>query len=309
MSSFALWFDKCTTNPAEDFADVHFNLWNLHYRKAQPPCLDVGIKIKKPNNFSKIYLYLPFEISKNQLEDLGVALKESDILCTVFNEDYSLVQSAQSKVLKVMSNTGKEQINIYCLDVESDIRIENKYDGTLISFSRPEALKDSNDIEYYRFRINSIKLNCIIKKYSPKNIFLQSAFSVQEAIDFRFNDYRSLPLSLVEEIRKGNGYKIGKVHFLLITEADVDLDFCSVSPSARELEYNVWKKYYKKLGNKKVVAYHWKVKSENNEKLIENCIMFVKNKVHKCNFLTIGLYLFIAGGLAVLFNFISNLLF
>ena len=110
----------------------------------------------------------------------------------------------------------------------------------------------------------------IIKSYKPQNVFLQSAFSISEAIDFRFNDYRSLPLSLLEEIRNGNSYSIGKVHFLLITESDVDLVFYSATPSARELEPSVWNKYYEKLCGKKVVAYHWKVKSESKGKLIEN---------------------------------------
>lgn len=309
MSSFALWFDKDTTADKDFFADIHFNLWNLHYRKAQPPCLDIGIKIYSPQNYSKIYMYVPFAIENNDIEDLGKHLKESDILCTVFNEDFSLIQTPKSKVLKVESNTGKTKINIYCLDIETDISIEHKYDGTLISFSRPEVLKGAGEIEYYRFRINSAHMKNIIKSYKPKNVFLQSAFSISEAIDFRFNDYRSLPLSLLEEIRNGNSYSIGKVHFLLITESDVDLVFYSSSPSARELEPSVWNKYYEKLCGKKVVAYHWKVKSESKGKLIENCIMFVKSKVHKCNFLTILLYLLIAGGLAVFFNYISSLLF
>ena len=89
MSSFALWFDKDTTTDKDFFADIHFNLWNLHYRKAQPPCLDIGIKIYSPQKYSKIYMYVPFLIDNKDIEDLGKHLKESDILCTVFNEDYS----------------------------------------------------------------------------------------------------------------------------------------------------------------------------------------------------------------------------
>lgn len=140
-------------------------------------------------------------------------------------------------------------------------------------------------------------------------MFLQSAFSVSEAIDFRFNDYRSLPSSLLEEVRGKSNYNISKVHFLLVTEADVDLQFSSITPTARELESHVWNKYYKRLFNSKVVAYHWKFKSDNNDKFIENCIMFVKTKIHKCNVLTILIYILIAGLLAILFNYISHLLF
>ena len=309
MNSFALWFDSSRVEMDDFTADVHFNLWNLHYRKAKPPFLDVGIRIKEPKGYSKVYFFVPWEISKENITDLGQYLRSTEILCAIFNEDYTMVQSPQSKVLQAQNPNGDLVINIYCLDIQNDLQIERKYGGTLISFDRPPQL-DGTATEYYRFRISSSDFKHVIKSYSPKNVFLQSAISTTEAIDFRFNDYRSLPSSLIEEMRSCLSYKIGKVHFLLIVESDVDLLYSSISPTARELEQNTWAKYFDRLGDKHVVAYHWKVErqKESQEKLIENCIMFVKTKVHTCNWLTIAIYILIAGLLAVGFNLISNLL-
>lgn len=50
MNSFALWFNADEINKIDLEADVHFNLWNLHDKLSGPPCLDVGIKIKKNAN-------------------------------------------------------------------------------------------------------------------------------------------------------------------------------------------------------------------------------------------------------------------
>lgn len=308
MSSFALWFGASTNVTENYWADVHFNLWNLHYKQACPPCLDIGIKIYAPQGYSKVFFYVPFTISKEDICDLGQYLKTTEILCTVFNEDYTIAQEAQSKVLHIENNSKSSIINIYCLDINNDVSIEHRFDGTLISFCRPQQLAGSKVTEYFRLRISSEKLGEIIKCYNPRNIFLQSAVSIVEAIDFRFNDYRSLPPSLLEVMRNGKSYQIGKVHFLLILESDVDLQFSSVCPVARELEHGIWKKYYDKLGNKNVVAYHWKFKSDSKDKLIENCIMFVKTKVYKCNWQTIIIYLVVAGILAILFNLLSQLL-
>lgn len=309
MNSFALWFDKSNENESNFQADVHFNLWNLHYKKAQPPCLDVGIKIYAPKGYSKIYFYIPWTIKTDDIQDLGRHLKTTEILCTVFNEDYTIVQDAQSKVLHIENTNKESEINIYCLDVNNDLTVQQQFNGTLISFSRPKQFLDSTVTEYFRFRITSKKFKEIIKSYSPQNIFLQSAISTTEAIDFRFNDYRSLPASLLETMRSGRSYQIGKVHFLLIVESDVDLQFSSVNPTARELEKDIWKNYYSKLDRKKVVAYHWKFKSESNDKLIENCIMFVKTKIRTCNLKTIVVYLIFALLLSVLSDYISSLLF
>lgn len=309
MSSFALWFSGVEGYNDCFNADVHFNLWSLHHKNGDLPCLDVGIKIHTPQGYSKVWFYIPWEISKDDLRDLGKSLAETEMLCTVFNEDYTLLQYAQSKVIQVKDNDGTLAFSIYCLDIQNDLKVEHQFGGTVVSFNRPNQLGEPSAAEYYRFRICSDGFDCIIKCYSPSNILLQSAVSTTEAIDFRFNDYRSLSPSLIEAMRAEKSYEIQKVHFLLITEADVDLQFSSTAPTARELEKDVWKRYYPGVEKKNIVAYHWKFKCESAGKLIENCIMFVKLRVYTCNWRTIGLYLAGAATLAILFNYISHLLF
>lgn len=309
MSSLALWFEGGSNIDENSIADVHFNLWDLHGEKDTVPCLDIGIKIYNPQSYSKVYFYVPWIIEQNNICDLGKHLKTSELLCAIFNEDFKIEQMAHSKILHAESSQGEAVINIYCLDIENDVKISHAYNGTVISFSRPEQLANSNVTEYFRLRISSSYLSSMIKSYNPQNIFLQSAISTTEAIDFRFNDYRSLSPSLLEEMRSAKSYQIGKVHFLLIVEPDVDLLYSSVAPTARELEKDIWDRYYEKLGEKNVVAYHWKFKSESKEKLIENCIMFVKTKVHVCNWKTIAIYLACASVMAIAWNYISHLLF
>jgi hypothetical protein len=116
MSSFALWFGASKNVTENYWADVHFNLWNLHYKQARPPCLDIGIKIYAPQGYSKVFFYVPFAINKKDICDLGQYLKTTEILCTVFNEDYTVAQEAHSKVLHIENNIKSSIINIYCLD-------------------------------------------------------------------------------------------------------------------------------------------------------------------------------------------------
>lgn len=307
MSSFALWFETESGENERFCADVHFNLWNLHGHRNYFPCLDVGIKIVSPEYYSKVFFYIPWEINSTDFQDLGKSLKTSELLCAVFNEDYKMLQNAQSKIVCAENNAAK--MNIYCLDVENDVSFFNSYGGTVVSFDRPKQLIGSHDTEYYRFRIGGKCLKNIIKSYNPRNILLQSAISTTEAIDFRFNDYRSLPLSLLEIMQEGKKYQIGKVHFFLIVEPDVDLIYSSTIPMARELEKDIWERYYEDVGQENVVAYHWKFKSEDAQNRIENCIMFVKARIHVCNWKTIISYIICAGGLAVVYNFLSHLLF
>jgi hypothetical protein len=309
VNSFALWFDPNNNGNTKIDADVHFNLWNLHYRKALPPCLDVGIRIVGIKGCRALNFYIPFHVREDEVQDLGKKLISSEILCSVFNEDYILARQGSEKILNVTDKDGKKVMTIYCLDEKNDMSIKQKFGGTLLSLSIPDTLKNTEETIYFRFRIRSKGFINVIKTYNPRNVFLQSAVSVIEAIDFRFNDYRSLNSSLLEQMRKGISYNIGKVHFLLLTEADVEINYSSITAMARELETNIWNGYFSPLSGKSIVAYHWKFKSGESNKLIENCIMFVKTKVHKCNWVTIGLYLLSLGIITVFFGWVAQMFF
>lgn len=309
MNSFAMWFNSNHIEETNIDADVHFNLWNLHYRKALPPCLDVGIKIKGIKECSALNFYIPFPIKEEDITDLGKTLTSSEILCSVFNEDYILSRQGNDKKLHVTDINQNKIMSIYCLDEKNDISIKQQFEGTLLSITIPDKLSNDDETIYFRCRIQSKEFCKVIKSYNPKNVFLQSAISIIEAIDFRFNDYRSLNSSLLELMRKGVSYSIGKVHFLLLTEADVEISFSSVTAIARELETNIWNGYFSPLSGKSIVAYHWKFKREDSNKLIENCIMFVKTKVHKCNFVTIIVYLLSLSTITLFLTWLAKVLF
>lgn len=309
MNSFAMWFNSNHTDENNIDADVHFNLWDLHYSKALPPCLDVGIKIKGIKGCSALNFYIPFIVGEEEITDLGNTLSSSELLCSIFNEDYVLSRQGNEKILHVTDINGNKIMSIYCLDKKNDISIKQQFEGTLLSIKIPDMLRNADETIYFRFRIQSKSFCKVIKSYNPQNVFLQSAISIIEAIDFRFNDYRSLNSSLLEQMRKGVSYSIGKVHFLLLTEADVEINFSSVTAMARELETSIWNGYFKPLYGKNVVAYHWKFKREDSNKLIENCIMFVKTKVHKCNWVTIIVYLLSLSVITLLLSWIMQVLY
>lgn len=308
MGSFALWFEGTQEDTNNIKAEVHFNLWNLHYKKAQPTSLDIGVKLINVKRESILNFYVPFDIEKEEIIDLGDKLKSSDILCAVFNEDYTLSRVGTEKILYVKNQDNVDIMSIYCLDIVNDVILTKCYDGSLIKIKINDTFRQSNETIYYRFRIKSRNLQKIIKYYQPKNKLIQSAFSITEAIDFRFNDYRSLNPSLLEVMKMGFSYNISKVHFLLLLESEIELNFSSYSVSARELENNTWSNYFQELGTENIVAYHWKFKENDSTKLIENCIMFVKAKVYKCNWSTILIYLITLSFINFVITFLSELL-
>jgi hypothetical protein len=88
---------------------------------------------------------------------------------------------------------------------------------------------------------------------------LESAFILTEIIDFRVNQRRNLPDSLVEITKKGIPVKFTKTHFFLMREASDDYIFSQGLHDCRGLEKDIWEEYIGgKYNFKRITAYHWK---------------------------------------------------
>ena len=96
MDSFALAYvpsnDKNDENNAykEHFSvKVNINLWTQCGWDDETPVLDIGLMLSHLSDAKKIRLYLPFQVEKEDLEDLCECLsKDANLLGAVFNEPY-----------------------------------------------------------------------------------------------------------------------------------------------------------------------------------------------------------------------------
>ena len=269
MESFAFWYtrNKNTKNFNNKTlsATLNFNLWlecewKTIDKKPEVPFLDIGFKIKNLANARTLHFFVPFEISddeKNQIiEDLGCKFNKTELVDAVFNESYRTTIASNSKCIYVENiQDENDSFNIYQLDVQHDITIENFSNGTIISIDTIHIINTAlqnnpnsgaNNPDYYlRFRIKTNRLFCFIHKYTPpKAYFLQSMFDVTYMIDFRYHNIRSLDKNLIEKFseKENSIVPVNKLHFLLITKAYVNVEM-NDDHSIRKLEDNVWKSY------------------------------------------------------------------
>lgn len=73
---WAIWVD------GDDRSTVYLNEWINPKGKSY---VDIGIRIYGANEVNKINVYVPFEISKNEITDLSDGLKDGDVLRGLFN--------------------------------------------------------------------------------------------------------------------------------------------------------------------------------------------------------------------------------
>lgn len=311
MSGLAVWCegDELQESCACSY-EMHFNLWT----NTNPYILDIGIKVKYVKELQKICMYFPFELPTNSIEDLGEVITTSKLLLnTVFNEYYTKEEDIEPKQIAVKNN-GKTVFYVYQLDVNNDIKIEHKYDGSIlvIDLSDRKNFKE-NEMYYFRFRCNASNLMKFVEKRTDLSL-LNALLIENDFIDFRLNDWRSLNNdSLSEHVRNSTikDYCLEKVNFFVMTNGNIDI-ISNTKKSERKLEKGVWDKYIKLDKKQVILAHQWqsKIDKEKNPdfKTIDNFNAYLKFKKQWLSVGTAISYVAIITAINILSSLINKLL-
>lgn len=312
MKSLALWKESVSGNINEiPQAEIHFNLWKLPTKKKSEfeRFLDIGLLLDDISDIKKLHIYYPAKIFIDDVEDLVgkiVTSRDNRLINTLFNANYHFHSAPNSDYYRISDATG-ERFSLYELKPESNIQVEEINHGSRITicFRGTKPTK-----AYIRVRINHDYTTLFSHIDTPSNAIFQSAFSRTEIIDFRINEARELSNELLEVIEdEGLRYHFNKIHFFFICSSREEYLFSHIPfISARQLEKNRWKNY---LGNKynsqeAILAYHWKEKSKEGEKSIEDFNALIKTKYENNSWRTIAKYLIILLLFTIAFNLLSN---
>ena len=299
MNCVAIWCSSKNKESAFHCLEVHFNLWKLGKRKSANCFLDIGLMIQDATKISHVDIFIPQPIVISDIEDLGITLRRNtDLVSTLFNEDYRISLGAQEKIVEVLNVDRTPIFYIYVLDLNSDVSVENAFGGSIIKIRIPQELADKK--HYYRIRLKSSYVDSISHIYTPPNSWLESAFSQTELVDFRINEKRNLNSSLLERIHSEGEVRFSKTHLFLMREASDDYVYSHKPPDgSRQLEAALWKSY---VGGShpfdKMIAYHWK-----ETDMHYSFSAFVKFKYIRCTRLTIAIFI----AIIIVLGFVSAL--
>lgn len=341
MKSFGFWLESEDKPDVESLSiDVllNFNLW-CEPSSGAGRDLDFGFKLSRavdsegvdergsysiPKHVSAFVLYCPFSLEKKQVFDLYDVLisSQSRVLGAVFNEKCT-VTSADSKPYASVEFPGGSNDGFTLCKIANSISIEDTPDdapGCFIRIALSDNLPDR--ALYFRFRIKGPGVSSLVQKYDSKDSPFNSAFSRVEIVDFRFNDYRTLPDCANNHVEaKHSSFRLNtmQAHFLLMVDSGVDVDSGVTLKEKRLLEGGLWDDYLKvghsaseskKFGRlgaasdfSNLVAWHWK---KGDLAPVDGYRMYLKLRIHVCNFKTIVKYLFYLFGITVLFDVLEK---
>lgn len=244
-------------------------------------------------------------------------IESKKVIDGIFNENCKVTQSGYEDAIQVeipREQNKSQKIKIFVLDFEweGNISIEQKSNGTVIIINTDldEFKNIERDINsYFRFRIYGKALKQLIDTEKISDNFLKPYSEKNDIVDFRVNEKRSMPESLVNLINSKKEFKIVAIHFLLLMDMKYSLVATGLSYSVRALETKIWDEYIGyEIENMRFVGYHWKEKSiEKKDKInyVENFNSLIRIEEKKCSWLTIIIY--VLG--VIFFSCIGNLIY
>lgn len=283
--------------PASDSSGihVHLNFWKL------PKCnaIDIGINFPLFTHGSvNLFINTNEEIVGT---DITPDLKRDDIINTIFNEFISTASCPkQTACVKAERNSGQptEPFCLCCLT--APIRTEEAYGGKIIKFNIATNGCDKTcgcRRSYIRIRLAGKGIeNVYVRDVIPSSKF-QHYTSRIDFLDFRLNNVRSLPGSLLEY--KNVYPPLSSVRCFLMVESSEDLLLYNKSyKKVRAIEKEKWSSYLNCLtlycGKKNIaiLAYQWNV-----DNIEQDFSLFTK--VKRSEFQIKPFALFILSGIAL----------
>jgi hypothetical protein len=257
---WAVWID------GDDTSTVYINDW---LNPKGNSYVDFAVRIRGVNLSKNLYVYIPFPISSEEIEDISLRFNDTKILQATFSAA-CIVDYKKNNHTSEIAYNGKtvDIIHISTLDY----KCENLADGSLISISL-EALHPflDNDEAYIIWRMPHKSLNKIFRPRVNmgnilnrlRDLITTPVVSEKYGYSVRINESRLLP----EEITRIGAFHRQKLKKALITlsiHEDYELNDLGCYRIHR-LEENLYADYLPKdYKCEDIITYQWNQTRENN---------------------------------------------
>ena len=258
---WAIWVD------GDDVSTVYINNWLNPKSKSY---VDVAIRIRGVKSSRTLYVYVPFVISSDEIEDVSLLFHDTKILQATFSAA-CIVDYKKNEHTSEIAYNGKT-VDIVHIST-SEYEIKPLSTGTLISVDL-EKLNASldNDEAYFIWRMPHKSLNEIFKARVDvgnamsrlRDLITTPVVSEKYGYSIRINEARLLP----EEITRIGIFhrqKLKKAVITLSIDENYELNDGGCY-RIRRLEENLYKDYlptdYK---FEDVITYQWNQNRENNQ--------------------------------------------
>lgn len=220
-----------TTQPAI-LPELHVNLWESGDAPwSRTAFVDIGLMIDVNDTAQTFEFAFPWEVKKDDIEDLALKVLEQNAVPAIFNEIWTSTTS-NGRAGSITTSNGDV---FTVVEPNSDLLVFEHNPGTTnrlvtVQLKVPGLKAKSNSAcntakrLYVRFRIKRTPHSFYQVDINPKDRILLSSWQKTEIIDFRINVRRGIPLGLDTNLG-GEFLDFSKVHLFLMKSRDNDIVF------------------------------------------------------------------------------------
>ena len=159
---WAVWID------GDEKSTVYFNEW---INPGGKNYVDVGIRIYGARNAREANIFIPFEITKEEIEDLSSMLTDAEILRGVFNNSCRVNENKDSNLLDI--KYGKHELNVLKLsDRSASVQKLSTEALITIGIEKMRNLLTADEL-YLLFRIPHKSMNAVFEKKDDMTGFVR----------------------------------------------------------------------------------------------------------------------------------------
>ena len=257
---WAVWVD------GDDTSTVYLNDWlnpkGISY-------VDIAIRIRGVNVSRALHVYVPFAVSRDEIEDVSLLFNDTKILQAIFSTA-CIVDYKKNEHTSEIAYNGKT-VDIVHISTQ-DYQLERLADGTLITIGI-DAIHQflDNDEVYFVWRMPHKSLNEIFKPRVNmgnvlgrlRDLITTPVVSEKYGYSIRINESRLLP----EEITRMGAFhrqKLKKAVIKICIHEDYELNDYGCYRIHR-LEENLYEDYLPASYKcEDVISYQWNQNRENN---------------------------------------------
>ena len=257
---WAIWID------GDDTSTVYINDW---LNPNGNNYIDIAVRIRGVRVSKGLHVYVPFVVSRNEIEDVSLLFNDTKILQATFSAA-CIVDYKKNDYTSEIAYNGKvvDIVHISTLDY----KVESLAEGTLINIDL-DGLQSflDNDEAYFIWRMPHKSLNEIFKyRVNMGNVLIRlrdlittPVVSEKYGYSIRINESRLLP----EEITRIGAFhrqKLKKAVITLAIDENYELNDTGCYRIHR-LEEKLYKCYLPNEYNREdVIIYQWNQTRENN---------------------------------------------
>lgn len=252
--------------------DLSINVWADVRHSSE---IDFGIQIPHKDDISGFFIFVPFEIEKNEVVDLASSFRDSEFNQVLFNRDCETICRLDRTV--VTDDCGNSLL-ILPISQNERLAVDNLEGGSLLLFRFDPSVLDDYSFLYFRMRLPYVSLDDLLSGPDDmREVITGPIVPFRTMNSIAVNQVRGLPSSVVHRLIDSKT-EIGETHIAVIAPRQWEVNSFLTPYRIRPLENIAWEKYQPRLKSDSTIlnskgsnmfVYQWLISDSNTSLQLE----------------------------------------